>query len=157
MIAEQTKESPNAMSCPPLVFVGALGVGFILNWLMPMYSYSSQLSQLFGGILGLAGSSLATWGVWRLLRAGTGVRPDRPVTALVTDGPYRFTRNPLYIALTIIYAGITIAWGAWWPLATLVPALAVVHWRIVRREEDFLEARFGDTYRAYKAQVRRWV
>ena len=157
MIAENSKSSPKVMPFPPLVFFGALGLGTLLNWLMPMHSYASEWSQRIGGILGFVGTAFGLWGVWTLRRAGTGVRPDQPVTALVTGGPYRFSRNPLYVALTMIYVGITVAWGAWWPLATLVPALAVVHWRIVRREEQFLEIRFGDEYRAYRARVRRWV
>ncbi len=157
MIAEHSKDSPNVMSCPPLVFLGALGLGLLLNWLMPVWSFSSEGMQVAGGMLGLAGTLLGFWGVYALRRAGTAVRPDQPVTALVTRGPFRYSRNPLYIALTTIYVGITVTLGAWWPVATLVPALAVVHWRIVRREEQFLETRFGDEYRAYRARVRRWV
>lgn len=157
MIAEHSKDTPNVISCPPLVFLGALGLGFLLNWLMPIQSYASEAWRIIGGILGLAGTSLGVWGAYTLRRAGTGVRPDQPVTALVAGGPFRYSRNPLYIALTTIYAGIAITFGAWWPLATLVPALALVHWRIVRREEQYLEARFGDEYRAYKARVRRWI
>lgn len=90
-------------------------------------------------------------------RAGTSVRPDRPVTALVTDGPFQFTRNPLYIGLTTIYVGISLSTGVLWMLVTLVPTLAIVHWKIVRREEQFLEAKFGEAYRLYTARVRRWV
>jgi protein-S-isoprenylcysteine O-methyltransferase Ste14 len=157
MIAEQSKDTPNVMSCPPLVFFGALGVGFLLNWLLPIPSYASESSRIIGGILGFTGTSLGVWGAYTLHRAGTAVRPDQPVTALVTRGPFRYSRNPLYVALTTIYVGIMITCGEWWPLATLVPALALVHWRIVRREEQFLEGRFGDEYRAYKARVRRWI
>jgi protein-S-isoprenylcysteine O-methyltransferase Ste14 len=157
MIAEQSKDTPNVISCPPLVFFGALGVGFLLNWLLPIQTYASESSRIIGGILGLAGTSFGTWGAYTLRRAGTAVRPDQPVTALVTGGPFRYSRNPLYIGLTTIYVGITITCGEWWPLATLVPALALVHWRIVRREEQYLEGRFGDRYRDYKAHVRRWI
>ena len=157
MIAEHSKNAPNVMSCPPLVFLGALGLGFLLNWLLPLRSFSSESARIVGGILGLAGTLLGAWGVHTLHRAGTGVRPDQPVTALVTGGPFRYSRNPLYIALTAIYLGIALSLGAWWPLATLVPALAVVHWKIVRREEQYLEARFQDEYRAYKTRVRRWI
>jgi protein-S-isoprenylcysteine O-methyltransferase Ste14 len=157
MTREQVKDSPNVVSYPPLVFFGAFALGLLLNWLLPMRSFSSELWRAAGGMLGLTGSLLATWGVYAMHRAGTPVRPGFPATALVTNGPFRYSRNPLYLALTIIYIGGTMSLGSWWPLATLVPALAVVHWKIVRREEDYLESQFSDAYRAYKAQVRRWV
>jgi len=157
MILERTKETPNVISFPPLVFLGAFVLGLLVNWLVPMLPFSSEPLRAVGGMMGLAGSLLGIWGVCTLHRAGTAVRPNSPVTVLVTNGPFRFSRNPLYSALTIIYLGGTITLGIWWPLATLVPALAVVHWKIVRREEEHLEARFGDGYRDYKARVRRWI
>jgi len=90
-------------------------------------------------------------------RAGTNVRPDRPATALVTGGPFRFSRNPLYLSLITLYVGITLLFDALWPLILLVPVLAFVHWGIVKREEHYLELKFGDAYRDYKTRVRRWI
>lgn len=156
-MAEHSQDSPNVISCPPLVFAGALALGFLLNWLFPMRSFSSQRLQLLGGLVSFAGTAIGLWGVWALHRAGTNVRPDRPVTALVTNGPFRYSRNPLYLAMTLVCSGIALYTGTVWLLATLVPAVAGVHWKIVRREEQFLERRFGDDYRAYKAQVHRWI
>lgn len=158
MIAEQLRESRNSpcvVACPPLVFLAALGVGWLLNWLVPLRLPSPL--HIAGGILSIAGFIFGRWGVRSLHRAGTAVRPDRPVTALVTDGPYQYTRNPLYIGLTTIYLGIALSTGVLWLLVTLAPVLAMTNWKIVRREEQFLEAKFGETYRAYKARVRRWV
>lgn len=157
MISERSKDLPDVISFPPIVFISALGLGMLLNWLMPSLWFSSGCLKITGGLLGFIGTTLCTWGAIALHRAGTNVRPNRPVTALVTEGPFRFTRNPLYIGLTSIYLGITLYTGALWPLATLLPALAVIHWRIVLREEQYLESRFGDSYRAYKARVRRWI
>jgi protein-S-isoprenylcysteine O-methyltransferase Ste14 len=90
-------------------------------------------------------------------RAGTNIRPDQPTLAVVSDGPFRFTRNPLYLALTGLYVGITLLADALWPLLLLVPVLVVLQWGVVAREERYLEAKFGEPYRAYKARVRRWV
>jgi len=90
-------------------------------------------------------------------RAGTNVRPDRPATALVTGGPFRFSRNPLYVSLIALYLGITLLFDALWPLILLIPVLAFVHWGIVLREERYLELKFGDAYRDYKTRVRRWI
>ena len=108
-------------------------------------------------MMGVFGTTLAFWGTYTFRRAGTHVRPSRPVTALVTGGPFRYSRNPFYLAMTVIYIGITLYVGFLWPLVTLVPALIMVQWRIVRREEQFLESRFGEDYRAYKARVHRWI
>ena len=158
MIAEHSRSSPCVIAYPPLVFIAALGIGWFLNWLIPLLLPSPLYAvRIAGGILILAGSALGFWGVHALHRAGTAVRPNRPVSSLVTDGPYRYTRNPLYIGLTADYLGITLSTGVLWLLVTLVPGLAVMHWIIVRREEQFLEAKFGDAYRDYKARVRRWI
>lgn len=155
MIAEQSTNSPCVIAYPPLVFIAALGIGWLLNWLVPLHAFWSL--HVTGGILSFAGVVLGLWGIHAFHRAGTNVRPDRPVTALVTDGPFRYTRNPLYIGLTTIYLGIVFSTGVLWLFVTLIPVLAVTHWKIVRREEQFLEAKFGDDYRTYKALVRRWV
>ena len=90
-------------------------------------------------------------------RAGTNVRPDQPSLAIVTDGPFRFSRNPMYLATTGLYLGTTLLVNTPWPLVLLPPMLLILHWGVVRREERYLEAKFGEPYRAYKSRVRRWV
>lgn len=90
-------------------------------------------------------------------RAGTDPRPSRPSTAIVTSGPFRFMRNPMYVGTTSLYAGVSLLANAVWPLVLLVPLLLVLRWGVVSREERYLEAKFGDSYRAYRAQVRRWL
>lgn len=157
MISESTKESPDVISCPPLIYLGALGLGLLLNWLIPSLPFLSVPCPVTGWILAFAGFVIGFWGVYTFIRAGTNVRPDLPVTALVTNGPFRYSRNPLYMACTIIYLGVTLSVGSFWPLLTLLPVLAMIHWKIVRREEEYLESRFGDSYRTYKMQVNRWI
>ncbi|HEX3624584.1 MAG TPA: isoprenylcysteine carboxylmethyltransferase family protein [Verrucomicrobiae bacterium] len=157
MISERSKDCPDVISCPPMLYFGWFGVGLALEWLVPLQSYACESTHIAGGILGFMGTALGLWGVHTFHRAGTYVRPNRPVTALVTNGPFRYSRNPLYVAMTVIYLGMTLSTGSWWPLAALLPALAMVHWRIILREEQFLENRFGESYRSYKTRVRRWV
>jgi protein-S-isoprenylcysteine O-methyltransferase Ste14 len=90
-------------------------------------------------------------------RAETNVDPRQPTTAIVTEGPYRFTRNPLYLSMTLIYAGITALANAL-PAAVLFPiVLRIMRRGVIEREKRYLERKFGDEYLIYKAQVRRWV
>ena len=89
--------------------------------------------------------------------AGTPVPARKPTTAIVTTGPYRITRNPIYLAFSLLQLGLALLVGSWWLLATLVLAFALMHWIVVPREERYLEARFGDEYRRYKASARRWL
>jgi protein-S-isoprenylcysteine O-methyltransferase Ste14 len=81
----------------------------------------------------------------------------KPTTAIVTTGPYRLTRNPIYLAFSLLQLGLALLVGSWWLLATLVLAFALMHWIVVPREERYLEARFGNEYRRYKTSVRRWL
>jgi protein-S-isoprenylcysteine O-methyltransferase Ste14 len=157
MKSERPKDSPDVISCPPMVFAGALAAGMLWSWMIPSPKFSAESLKVLGAMLGVFGTTLAFWGAYTFRRAGTHVRPSRPVTALVTGGPFRYSRNPFYLAMTVIYIGITLYVGFLWPLVTLVPALIMVQWRIVRREEQFLESRFGEDYRAYKARVHRWI
>jgi len=90
-------------------------------------------------------------------RAGTNVRPDQPTLAIVTDGPFRYTRNPLYLASTGLYLAVTLLVNALWPVVLLPLILVVLHWGVIRREERYLETKFGEPYRAYRASVRRWL
>jgi protein-S-isoprenylcysteine O-methyltransferase Ste14 len=90
-------------------------------------------------------------------RAGTNVSPRLPALAMVDSGPFRFTRNPLYVSLVGLYLGVTLLVDALWPLLFLIPAVLVTHYGIVLREERYLEARFADRYRAYRERVRRWL
>jgi protein-S-isoprenylcysteine O-methyltransferase Ste14 len=89
-------------------------------------------------------------------RAGTNVLPSQPTLSIVTDGPFRFTRNPLYVAGSLLYLGLTLIFNSVWPLVLFVPMLVVLDRGVIRREERYLEGKFGDVYLAYKARVRRW-
>jgi protein-S-isoprenylcysteine O-methyltransferase Ste14 len=90
-------------------------------------------------------------------RAGTNIDPRQPAVVLVTNGPFRFSRNPLYVALTGLYVGVALLIDGLWTLLLLVPLLVVTQQGIVRREERYLERKFGEEYRTYKIRVRRWI
>lgn len=92
-----------------------------------------------------------------MLRAGTNLHPGSPAKALVVTGPFAFSRNPLYVARTLLYLGLAFAMDTLWPILALAPLLGVMHYGVIRREERYLDERFGSAYRQYQARVRRWV
>ena len=92
-----------------------------------------------------------------MLRARTNIDPYKPATALVTGGPYRFTRNPIYVAMTLLYVGAALSFRIIPALILLPIALLLLQFGVIRREERYLEAKFGDRYRQYRSRVRRWT
>ncbi len=98
-----------------------------------------------------------TAGIRQQRRAGTNIETHRPTETIVTDGPYRYSRNPLYIGLMSLYSGAAVMGDSLWVLGLLAPLLVVMHFGVILREEAYLERKFGDVYRAYRARVRRWL
>jgi len=150
-------DSPGVLVWPPLLYGGALLLGLGLHILVPLGSMPRGPSRLAGIALLVAGAALARWGKRTMQRAGTNIHPSQPALALVDEGPFRFTRNPLYLALTIVYAGVALLTPAIWPLVLLIPVLWLMQWGVVRREERYLEWKFGEVYLAYQRRVRRWL
>ena len=154
-----TDDTPGVIAPPPLLFLGALAVGLALDFGLARVSaglpgplrfeaapaFAAAAGALFAGALG------------RFRRAGTAVEPWRPSTALVTDGVYRFTRNPIYLGMALLHLGSALAADSGVALALLPPLLAVVQVGVVSREERYLESKFGDGYRRYRSAVRRWI
>ncbi|MGH8488876.1 MAG: methyltransferase family protein [Gammaproteobacteria bacterium] len=103
------------------------------------------------------GVLIAAFALSALHRARTPVNPYAPTTALVTGGPFRFSRNPLYLALTVIYLGAAGLLNSLWPVLLLPGLLWFMHWGVIIREERYLERKFGPAYQEYKARVRRWL
>jgi protein-S-isoprenylcysteine O-methyltransferase Ste14 len=111
-----------------------------------------------GGILIAAGIILASLAIRNLRQAATNVEPWKPTLALVTEGIYGLMRNPMYTAMMVFIAGIAIALGSDWMLVLVVPAALILHFGVVKREERYLEAKFGDSYREYTRRVpRHWM
>ena len=152
-----SSDNPKVLILPPLLYGVALAAGFLLQWLAPRPILSSNARYWVGGVLLASGVLLALWGRRVMEQAGTNVNPSLPTTALVAAGPFRFSRNPLYVALTLVYVGLALLTNALWVLVLIVPVLFVTHYGVVRREELYLEAKFGDAYRAYRSRVRRYL
>ncbi len=142
---------------PPLVFLGYLIAAMILNWLFPLPDPWSTAFRVVGGTAVLAGLMLGATAVARMMRAHTSPDPHHPTTALVTDGPYSFTRNPIYLGFLLIYVGFTLFAGTLWGLLLGPFLIWTVTGIAIRAEERYLRAKFPAEYEAYKARVRRWL
>jgi protein-S-isoprenylcysteine O-methyltransferase Ste14 len=145
---------------PPLLFLGALALGALLSLIIPLgprLASPNGLALTVGLTFVAIGFALAALSVRNFRLAGTSVVPGEPSTALVETGPYRFTRNPIYIGFVLAYFGLSIMLTSLWVLLLLIPVLMVLQRGVVEREEDYLEQQFGDAYRKYKARVPRWL
>jgi protein-S-isoprenylcysteine O-methyltransferase Ste14 len=143
---------------PPLLFLAALLIGFVLDRLLPLPIPGIDLVHwIIGGALILIGLALGAAGIRNFSRAETPVRSIKPTRALVTTGVHAWTRNPIYLGMFLIYGGIGVAAQSPWSLILTLPLAIAFHYGVVAREEAYLERRFGDAYRNYKARVRRWL
>jgi len=154
-----TRDTPGVIALPPLLFAGTLGLAFLLHlaFALPGLSLPGALRRAVGIVLILAGGGLLAAALQRFRQAGTNVSPMQPTTALVVTGIYRFTRNPMYVGLSLVYAGIAYLADSLVTLILLAPLLVVIRYGVIAPEERYMEAKFGDAYRDYKARVRRWI
>ncbi len=147
------------IALPPLIFLGFLAAATVLEAILPVpIPFADALASYVAGVaLAAGGFVMIAIGTRRFAAAGTNIPPTLPTTALVVDGIYGRTRNPLYLGTTLIYLGLSVAAGSLWAIGLLVPLLWLINVGVVKREERYLERKFGDDYRAYKARVRRWI
>jgi protein-S-isoprenylcysteine O-methyltransferase Ste14 len=145
---------------PPGVYAIGLVVGYALQWLwpLPIVPTSGLLAvQIAGAVIVIAGVALIVSATMLFRRLGTSPNPTLATTALAVHGPYRFTRNPMYLGLAFLQAGLSLAGNALWPLIALVPVVWIIQTRVIAREESYLKATFGTEYLPYYARVRRWI
>ncbi len=147
---------PDIIAPPPLLFAGPWLGGLLLDRLLPLPRLPLAL-RLAGLPLMAAGIGLGGWFIWTMRRAGTPVDPREAPRALVVEGPFRHTRNPAYLGLTLTYVGVSLLTGGRWSLLLLPGVLAAVDRGVIQGEERYLEKQFGSDYRAYRRRVRRWL
>jgi protein-S-isoprenylcysteine O-methyltransferase Ste14 len=141
---------------PPVIYLGFLGLGFALESLLPGAELP-RWTQWLGAVVIVVGVALMISFELAFQRVGTDANPYRPSSALATDGPYRFSRNPGYLGMAITYIGITLAAEAPWTLVMLLPATLVIQYGVIAREERYLERLFGEEYLSFKQATRRWI
>jgi protein-S-isoprenylcysteine O-methyltransferase Ste14 len=151
------RDIPGVIAPPPLIYLGGLAIGFALEIVLPGASLPAIVEWGLGGLLLAAGLGLLGWFASSFRRAGTPMPPYEPTTALVTDGPYRLSRNPAYLAFALAYVAIALLADAPWVLVALPLVLALMQRGVIEREERYLERRFGQDYRSFKARTRRWI
>ena len=150
-------QSPGVHFPPPFLYVAVFLVGLLLQRVLPVAPLPRAASRFVAAFLLAAGCGLIYWSMDLFRRAGTSPVPMRPATALVRSGPYRWTRNPMYLGLLLLYAGVALLFDVFWALVLIPLIPPLIGWLVIRREERYLEERFGDDYHRYKEQVGRWI
>ncbi len=150
-------DHPNVIAPPPAIYAVPLTTGILLQTLFPMNLLPPVGVYVLGGLLFILAGILAVSAIRMMRQSGTSVAPNQPTIAIVTDGPYRFSRNPIYISLTLVYCSISLVANALWPIILLPIVLILIDRGVIAREERYLEDKFGEEYIQYKTCVRRWI
>lgn len=154
---DQLPDVPGVVAPPPLIFGGGLALGLLANRVVRLPKPHRLVARMLGAALVAASLAYGPGAFVRMRRMKTNVDPYRPTTAIVESGPFRFSRNPLYVSLALLYAAIALLARATLPLVLLPAVLAIVQRGVISREERYLERKFGAAYLTYKSRVRRWL
>jgi protein-S-isoprenylcysteine O-methyltransferase Ste14 len=150
-------DAPGVIAPPPLLVLGGFGGGLLLDRLLPLRLGARGPRRAAGAACALGGLALGGWAFGTMRRQGTNVDPREPATTVVSDGPFRFTRNPIYTGMASTYLGLALLVNRPIALLRLAGLWRVFNHGIVDREERYLSAKFGDAYDSYRARVRRWL
>ena len=151
------RDNAGVVAPPPLIYLGPLVLGLLLNRKFPVPFLPRKMARTLGWTLLGGGVLLLGWFEWAIRHAGTPANPYKPVSHVVTEGPFRYTRNPGYLSMAMIYTGVAGLANALWAILLLPVALSVIRRGVIEREERYLEGKFGEEYLRYKARVRRWI
>src|SRR5262249_7124286 len=142
---------------PPLLLLACLGLGFLLRWSVPLSVATSTVPAMIGPAIVALAFAIFFWAVGTMLRGHASIPTNRPTDAIVTGGPFRFSRNPIYLSMILLQIGV----GAWtkslWFFALAAIFVAFLTWGVILREERYLERKFSNEYLWYKSRVRRWI
>jgi protein-S-isoprenylcysteine O-methyltransferase Ste14 len=155
---DDTADTAQVIIRPPLAWGLAIIAGLAFNWLVPLPFLPAPLpAGWLGAIVFVLALALGAWAIVTMIRAGSNVPTNLPTTTIVESGPYRLTRNPIYLGMFLGLIGLAIAFNNLWLLMMLVPFGLVIRYGVVAREEAYLERKFGDIYLGYRSRVRRWL
>jgi protein-S-isoprenylcysteine O-methyltransferase Ste14 len=153
-------DHPGVIAPPPLIYFGFLLAGWALDrFVLPLaFPWTLDMPvKIAAVVLIVAGLLIEMWAGGLFKKAGTNVVPWSPSTALVIEGPYRFSRNPMYVGFTLTYLGLALGLQSPAAVILLIPCLLLMTWGVILREERYLTAKFGQAYLTYKQGVRRWL
>jgi protein-S-isoprenylcysteine O-methyltransferase Ste14 len=155
---DDTADTAQVIIPPPLAWGLAIVARLALKWLVPLPFLPADLpTGWLGAIVFVLALALGVWAIVTMTRAGSNVPTNLPTTTIVESGPYRFTRNPIYLGMFLVLTGLAIAFDNLWLLVMLLPFALVIRYGVVAREEAYLERKFGDVYLDYRSRVRRWL
>lgn len=155
-----SNDSAGVRILPPIVYLAGLVIGYIVWWFWPVPIVPGEWSlaaRVVGAIAFLIGAWLIATAAVNFSRIGEDPNPMVTTNALTFDGPYRFSRNPMYLGMALILGGFALLGNALWPLLALIPVIWIIRTEVIAKEERYLEAKFGSEYRDFKARVRRWI
>jgi protein-S-isoprenylcysteine O-methyltransferase Ste14 len=153
----ESRETAGVVAPPPLILLGAIVVATALKRLWPLPLVAAGGPKAAGVVVAAVGLGLELAAIREMRRAGTDVQPWRPTKALVTGGPYRWSRNPIYVGLLVLQLGLALLLNDAWVAIMIAPVALVLHFGVVLREERYLSARLGADYVRYRDSVRRWL
>jgi protein-S-isoprenylcysteine O-methyltransferase Ste14 len=156
-LASERHDAPGVLASAPRLYGVAFVSGVVLNGAWPGPLAPPAVALAVGSSLLAGGALLAVSARRAMERSGTPVNPFQPATALVVTGPFRYSRNPHYLGRILLYVGLAFAMNTVWPLATLIPLVATLHYGVVKREERYLDGKFGEAYKRYCSRVPRWL
>lgn len=151
------KDAPNVIALPPVIMLIHLAAGVTAHWVKPIGIMPVWPARILGLVLLVIAGILALWARQTLLKAGTNILPSKPTLAITDAGPFAHMRNPMYLALCLLLAGVSLLLNGLLALLAVVPLIIVLHFGVILREEVYLTAKFGEPYLAYQRRVRRWM
>jgi protein-S-isoprenylcysteine O-methyltransferase Ste14 len=156
-MADDQRENPGIRVPPPLIYLAPLVSGLLIDRKFHFPFLPRRVARILGWTLLSGGVLLSSWFRRTMREVDAPIRTDKPVPSLATGGPFCYTRNPGYLSMAMIYAGVAVQRNALWAILFLPAVLLVIQREVIGREERYLERAFGEEYLRYKTSVRRWV
>ena len=150
-------DSAGVAFLPPQLLALVIILGFLARWIAPLDILPRTVSTIVGPIVTAASFGLVFWAVYTMRIGGASIPTNEPTTTLVVRGPYRFSRNPIYLAMWLLQVGVGIWANNLWFFGLAALSVMLLWWGVISREERYLERKFGAQYSSYKARVRRWL
>lgn len=151
------RDAPGVIALPPFIFLVFLGLGIIIHNLFPLHFIHGPLRTIVGVIFLAYSVLVSSLAIIQMRRAGTNIDVRKPTTSIVTDGIYRFTRNPMYLSMVLLMIAISVLISNIWILILTPVFIIVIQKGVIEREERYLEGKFGTEYALYKKRTRRWI